>query len=148
MQHFENKELKNLIMHRFGSIAAFCEAAGITDAEQFAQDLERSDMSTQDIIKAAQALEIEPQEIGFYFFRPASDPNQSPDPCEVEGLEILNALGNAEHNFLLLKEPTREVFYIYLDGRKFATFDDEIHAVIIADMMQLHLKDYYHMLEG
>ena len=75
MQQFENKELKNLIMHRFESIAAFCEAAGITDAEQFAQDIERSDMSAQDIIKAARVLDIKPQEIDFYFFRPASDPN-------------------------------------------------------------------------
>ena len=83
MQQFENKELKNLIMHRFESIAEFCEAAGITDAEQFAQDLERSDMSAQDIIKAAQALNINPQEIDFYFFRPLEDPNQSPDPCKV-----------------------------------------------------------------
>ena len=68
-------ELTSKIMREHESIAAFCEAAGIDNAAEFEQELSEGNLSAERIEKAAQALDILPEEIGFYFFRPASDPN-------------------------------------------------------------------------
>lgn len=67
-------ELTNKIMQEHESIAAFCTAAGIVNTAEFEQELSKGDLSAEHIKKAAQALDILPEEIGFYFFRPASDP--------------------------------------------------------------------------
>ena len=67
-------ELTSKIMREHESLAAFCEAAGIDNPEAFNQELSTGDLSAANIEKAARALSIPPEEIGFYFFRPASDP--------------------------------------------------------------------------
>ena len=67
-------ELTNKIMREHESIAAFCEAAGIVNPAEFEQELSEGNLSIEHIEKAAQALNILPEEIGFYFFRPAADP--------------------------------------------------------------------------
>ena len=77
MSRFNNTLLKNKIMQSYESIAAFCEAAGIENAPEFEQELDAGDIQAQSIIKAAEALQLLPEEIGFYFFAP--DPKTSTD---------------------------------------------------------------------
>ena len=63
------------------------------------------------------------------------------------GMEVLNNLMDSENNqIMILKSPEKEQYYIYLNEKLFATFDNEISAVTIADMMQLHIKEYKHLL--
>lgn len=51
--------------------AEFCKAAGI-NPEELEQELKAGNLSADNVIKAAQALKIPAQEIGFYFFMPIS----------------------------------------------------------------------------
>ncbi len=68
------------------------------------------------------------------------------DAFMYEGMEIVNTLGTINGNdILLLRDPKTELHHIYLNGEKFATFEDGKNAVIIADMMQLHIDNYSHM---
>lgn len=83
MQQFKTKELKQRIINRFGSIAELCKAAGITNPQRYEQALEQGGLTRRDIERTANALEIEPQEIDFYFFRPLEVPKQSAEPCKV-----------------------------------------------------------------
>ena len=75
MQKFETRELKQKIAQSFESIAQFCKAAGIENPEQFESDLEAGNIGAPDIIKAVNVLEIQSEEIGFYFFRPIETPS-------------------------------------------------------------------------
>lgn len=70
----DTSELTNKIMREHESIAAFCEAAGICNPAEFEQELSEGDLSVEHIEKTAQALSISPEEIDFYFFRPAPVP--------------------------------------------------------------------------
>lgn len=70
---FKNDLLMQKIASMHESTAAFCQAAGI-DPEEFEKELAAGDIGADNIIKAAQALSIPAEEIGFYFFRPAIDP--------------------------------------------------------------------------
>ena len=74
MTKFDNELLKQKIASKYADTAAFCEAAGI-NPEEFEKELKAGDISADNIIKAAQALSIPAEEIGLYFFKPATDPN-------------------------------------------------------------------------
>ena len=76
MQKFDIELLKQKIAQSFESIAQFCERAGIENPEEFEQNLERGNITPETIKKAANVLEIAPEEIGRYFFNPASDPTE------------------------------------------------------------------------
>ena len=119
-------ELTSKIMREHESIAAFCEAAGIDNAAEFEQELSEGNLSAERIEKAAQALDILPEEIGFYFFRPAIDPT-------AEELSALYAQLTPENKKLFMikyyellaeqeqennPEPRPEYYYFFdcLDG--------------------------------
>ena len=61
--------------------------------------------------------------------------------------EIINCLGDDKHNFLLLKEPETEIYYILVNGRYFAEFAAYTDALIVHDMLHLHFNNYLHIYE-
>lgn len=66
----------------------------------------------------------------------------------TNGLEIINVLNNNEDQFLLLRVPDQDTHYIYRNGKKFATFENGIDALIVHDMLVLHFDKYTHLYKG
>lgn len=73
MQSYDNSQLLQKIDRNYKTRTEFCRAAGI-EPQTFYKEQSAGNWSADTIIKAATALKIPAQEIGFYFFRPASDP--------------------------------------------------------------------------
>lgn len=126
MTKFDNELLKQKIASKYADTAAFCEAAGIDNAAEFEQELSEGNLSAERIEKAAQALDILPEEIGLYFFKPATDPT-------AEELSALYAQLTPENKKLFMikyyellaeqeqennPEPRPEYYYFFdcLDG--------------------------------
>lgn len=61
-------KLKGRIIEKFGTLGLFAEALGISRIALYYKLKGRNDFSTKDIIKIVELLEIEPEEIGDYFF--------------------------------------------------------------------------------
>lgn len=81
---FNNTLLKQKINEKYGSPAALCKAAGIADPDTYEQELEQfTDMSAEHITRTAEALELLPEEIGLYFFAPATDPDNKINFAEL-----------------------------------------------------------------
>ena len=114
-------ELTNKIMQEHESIAAFCAAADL-NPEEFNQELSAGDLSIEHIEKAAQALRIPPEEIGFYFFRPAADPRAEEIRAMYEQLTPENKKLFVKKYYELLAEQEQEqaaqectTYYYYFD---------------------------------
>jgi len=119
-------ELTNKIMREHESIAAFCEAAGIVNPAEFEQELSEGNLSIEHIEKAAQALNILPEEIGFYFFRPASDPmteefykiyaQLTPENKQKVIAKYYELLAEQEREQAAQEQPEYYYFFDCLDG--------------------------------
>jgi len=119
-------ELTSKIMREHESIAAFCEAAGIDNAAEFEQELSEGNLSAERIEKAAQALDILPEEIGFYFFRPASDPiteefyklyaQLTPENKQKVIAKYYELLAEQEREQAAQEQPEYYYFFDCLDG--------------------------------
>jgi len=73
MQKYDNLNLLWKIDRSYKTRAEFCRAAGI-NPKKFYKEKSAGEWSGDTIIKAAEALKIPAQEIGFYFFTPISAP--------------------------------------------------------------------------
>ena len=63
-------KLRGLIVEKYGSQTAFCEATGKT-LDWLSRRLNgRVEFGSDDIIEVVNALEISPQDISLYFFTP------------------------------------------------------------------------------
>ena len=67
---------------------------------------------------------------------------------KYEELELINVLGGAKYCYEFMKAPEKELYFIYVNGAKFATFEDHKNALIIHDMMQNHFAEYAHIYEA
>ena len=121
MQKFKTKDLKHKIAQSFESIAQFCEAAGINPKE-FEKELEAGNISADNIIKAAEALNLLTDELCFYFFKPATDPNTEELRAMYEKLTPENKKRFiAKYHELLAEQEAQEkpkyyYFFDCLDG--------------------------------
>lgn len=70
MQKYDNANLLFLIDKKFKSKSEFCRVAGISRNQFYNEIQNHKGMKAETILKAAEALKIPPQEIGFYFFAP------------------------------------------------------------------------------
>ena len=71
MQKYDLSNLLMLIDRKHGDRKAFCKAAGI-NPDIFQKEIKSGDLTAPHIFKAVNALEIPPDEIGFYFFNTAT----------------------------------------------------------------------------
>lgn len=67
---------------------------------------------------------------------------------KFEELERINVLGGAKYCYEFMKAPEKELYFIYVNGALFATFEDYKNALIVHDMMQNHFKEYSHIYEA
>ena len=67
-QHFDTSELMKRINTKYGDFHKFCDAANL-DPVDFLCALGDSDLTVDQIKQSAEALDILPDEIGFYYFR-------------------------------------------------------------------------------
>ena len=68
-------------------------------------------------------------------------------PGEFGECEIINCLGDDKYNYLFLRDPEKDIYYILINGVYFAQFDEYKNALIVHDMMSLHFKEYLHIYE-
>ena len=67
--NYDMTELLSLIDRKYGDINDFANTAGI-DVVKFLEEVAESDLSADNIKKCVDLLDIRPEEIDFYFFRP------------------------------------------------------------------------------
>lgn len=93
-----------------------------------------------------EACTIKPEQLNA--FKIETQEGRSMNEYKYEELEMINTLGDAKHCLDFMKAPDKELYFIYVNRHLFATFTDEINALIIHDMMHLHFNEYLHLYEA